>query len=272
MKNNKTLPTWTRWLILVTALSLASGCASLRNNPDDPLEGYNRVMFAFNDRLDKAVLRPAAEVYDTFTPLPVRAGVGNFFANIEDLWTAANNALQGKGLDALSDLSRVLINTTVGILGVFDIASEMGFERHDEDFGQTLGRWGVGEGAYFVLPVFGPRTIRDSAGFFVDVSATGSWLGNDPGFRNGSSLLRLINTRASFLAADKVLDEGAIDRYTYVREAYLQRRRYEVYDGRPPRPPEDDYMSSLTPGLSAERSTVAAIEYVSQLELAGVDN
>lgn len=258
-----------RALAMGLALVLGAGCASTHNDPADPFEGYNRAMFAFNDRLDKAVLRPTAQVYDTLAPLPVRAGVGNFFANIDDLWTGVNNLLQGKLREGLTDFSRVAVNTTVGILGVFDIATEMGLERHDEDFGQTLGRWGVGEGPFVVLPLFGPRTLRDAGGFVVDTHATGSWLGRDPAVRNGSSLLRLVNTRANFLAADRVLDEGAIDRYNYVREAYLQRRRYEVHDGRPPRDPEFDDLSGVEPGLSSPSSMMVALAAVVRIEFAG---
>ncbi|MCB1915574.1 MAG: VacJ family lipoprotein [Rhodocyclaceae bacterium] len=229
--------------ILVAALAVG-GCASTPDNPDDPLEGYNRAMFDFNDRLDKAVLKPTAQVYDKFTPLPVRAGVGNFFGNIGDVWIGINNILQGKAADGMSDLARVLINSTVGILGIFDIATEFGFERHDEDFGQTLGSWGVGEGAYFVLPVLGPRTVRDAGATVVDMTVDNAWYGGQMVTETGTTILKLVNTRANLLAADKVLDEGALDRYVYVREAYLQRRRYEVHDGRPPRDPEDDYWSS----------------------------
>ena len=229
--------------IMVAALAVG-GCASTPDNPDDPLEGYNRAMFAFNDRLDKAVLKPTAQVYDKFTPLPLRAGIGNFFGNIGDVWIGVNNVLQGKAGDGLSDFARVLINSTVGILGIFDIASEFGLERHDEDFGQTLGSWGVGEGAYFMLPVLGPRTLRDAGATAIDMTADNAWYGGRLATETGASILKLVNTRANLLAADKVLDEGALDRYVYVREAYLQRRRYEVYDGRPPRNPEDDYWSS----------------------------
>lgn len=259
-------------LIRCTAAALAvaaAGCATTRSEPGDPLEPYNRAMFAFNDRVDKAVLRPAATIYDKFAPLPVRAGVGNFFSNIEDLWTGTNNLLQGKASEGLTDFARVLINTTLGIVGVFDIASEMGIERHDEDFGQTLGWWGVGEGAFFVLPIFGPRTVRDAGGLVVDLAATGSWTGNDPALQSGASVLRLVHTRANLLAADKVLDEGALDRYTYVREAYLQRRRYEVFDGRPPRPPEEDWQSSAPPALRNEPVAWAAVGALGRLDWTG---
>ncbi len=260
---------------LAAALSLAAtlalgGCAGTPPNPDDPLEGYNRAMFSFNDRLDKAVLKPAAEVYSKAAPLPIRVGVGNFFGNIGDVWIGANNFLQGKPADGLSDLARVLINSTVGILGVFDIATEMGFEKHDEDLGQTLGRWGVGEGAYFVLPVLGPRTVRDAAATPVDMAADNRWIGDGEAVSLSTSALKLVHTRSTLLAADRVLNQGALDRYVYVREAYLQRRRYEVFDGRPPRDPADDYYSGAATGLLAESSTIDALAAFGRIGLVPV--
>ncbi|MCB1889991.1 MAG: VacJ family lipoprotein [Rhodocyclaceae bacterium] len=249
-----------RWLaaaLLGAALGVG-GCASTPANPDDPLEGYNRAVFRFNDRVDRAVLKPAAKTYDEFTPLPVRAGIGNFFGNLEDIWTGVNNLMQGKGADGLSDFARVVINSTLGILGVFDIATEMGLEKHDEDLGQTLGAWGVGEGPYFVLPIFGPSTVRDAAAKPVDLVVNGGWIQGTMAQEASVAGVKLVHTRANLLAADRVLDEGALDRYTYVREAFLQRRRYEVFDGRPPRR-DDDYYSALTPGLVAEASTVEAL-------------
>ena len=154
-----------------------------------------------------------------------------------------------------SRIGRVVINSTLGILGVFDIATEMGLEKHDEDLGQTLGAWGVGEGPYFVLPIFGPSTVRDAAAKPVDLVVNGGWIQGTMAQEASVAGVKLVHTRANLLAADRVLDEGALDRYTYVREAFLQRRRYEVFDGRPPRR-DDDYYSALTPGLVAEASTV----------------
>ncbi len=249
-----------RWLAagVVGATLGLTGCAGTPANPDDPLEGYNRAVFRFNDRVDQAVLKPAAQTYDAATPLPVRAGIGNFFGNLGDIWTGINNLLQGKGGEGLSDFARVAINSTLGILGVFDIATEMGLEKHDEDLGQTLGVWGVGEGPYFVLPIFGPSTIRDASAKPVDLVVNGAWIQGTMVQEATVAGIKLIHTRANLLAADRVLDEGALDRYTYVREAFLQRRRYEVFDGRPPRR-DDDYLSALTPGLVAEASTVEAL-------------
>lgn len=216
------------------AALLVAGCATGPANPDDPLEGYNRAVFAFNERLDKAVIKPAAQAYDAVAPLPVRTGVGNFFGNIGDLWIGGNNLLQGKLVDGLSDLGRVLINSTVGILGTFDVASEMGLAKHDEDFGQTLGRWGVGEGAYFVVPFFGPRTVRDAAALPVDLYVDPVRQVERIPVRNSLTGLRVVHLRASVLGVDRTLEEGTLDKYVYVRDFYLQQRRYKVYDGNPP--------------------------------------
>ena len=152
--------------VLSVALAAAfigglSGCASTANNPKDPYEGFNRAMFSVNEGFD-VVLKPVAEGYDAAAPLPVKAGIGNFFGNISDAWTAINNFLQGKGGEGLSDVGRVLVNTTLGIGGVFDVASEMGLEKHAEDFGQTMAVWGVPEGNYLYWPLIGPRTTRDA--------------------------------------------------------------------------------------------------------------
>ena len=255
-----------RRLAAALAVSVAglAGCASTPANPDDPLEKYNRAVFRFNERVDREVLKPVAKAYDAGTPLPLRAGIGNFFGNLGDIWTGVNNLLQGKAADGLSDFARVAINSTLGILGVFDIATEMGLEKHDEDLGQTLGKWGVGEGPYFVMPILGPSTVRDAAATPVDLTVNGMWIQGTAVQEASVAGLKLVHTRANLLAADRVLDAGALDRYTYVREAFLQRRRYEVYDGRPPRR-DDDYLSALTPGLAAESSTVHAVSMATRI-------
>jgi len=211
-----------------------SGCATTANNPKDPYEGFNRAMFSVNEKID-LVVKPVAQGYDAAAPLPVRAGVGNFFGNISDLWTAVNDLLQGKGAQGLSDVGRVLVNTTIGIGGVFDVASEMGLEKHSEDFGQTMGKWGVGDGPYFYWPIIGPRTTRDTFGWAVDSSADPVWRLNDVGLRNSLAGTRFIDLRASLLPADKVVDQAAFDKYNYIRDAYLQNRRNEIHDGNPPR-------------------------------------
>jgi len=185
-------------------VSMLAGCAT-SGNPKDPLEGFNRAMFAFNDALDAVAIKPVAQGYEAVMPAPLRTGVTNFFANIADLFIGINNLLQGKPEQALSDLGRVLINSTIGILGLFDVASEAGLEKHEEDFGQTFGRWGVGDGAYLVLPFFGPRTVRDTAGLVLDVKADPVANLSDVATRNSLLALRLIDNRADLLPADKVI-------------------------------------------------------------------
>ncbi|WP_018411857.1 MlaA family lipoprotein [Methyloversatilis thermotolerans] len=217
-----------------------TGCAT-SGNPKDPIEGFNRAVFSFNETVDKAVIKPVAQGYDFITPQPVQTGVSNFFGNIADLWIGINNLLQGKPGDALSDAGRVLVNSTLGILGLFDVASDMGLEKHDEDFGQTLGRWGVGDGAYVVLPILGPRTVRDTFGVAADIYV-------DPvrdadghrGYRNTAIVLRAIDQRASLLKAEDAIEAAALDKYAYIRDAYLQRRRSLIHDGNPPREKDDD--------------------------------
>lgn len=237
---NTTLPARIKYLALsVAAAGLLAGCAT-SGNPKDPIEGFNRAMFAFNDGLDTAIIKPVATGYDAVLPSPVKTGVTNFFGNIEDVFIGVNNLLQGKIPAAASDFGRVLINTTVGVLGLIDWASDAGLEKHDEDFGQTFGRWGVGNGAYVVIPVFGPRTVRDTVGLVLDV-ATDPVANHEPArTRDLAIVLRLINDRANLLAADKVVEEAALDKYSYIRDAYLQRRRNLIHDGNPPREVEAD--------------------------------
>jgi len=222
-------------LVFAAAVAGAlSGCATTANNPKDPYEGFNRAMFAVNEGID-VVVKPVAKGYDEAAPLPVKAAVGNFFGNIWDVWTAVNNLAQGKGSQGLSDVGRVLVNTTIGIGGAFDVASEMGLEKHSEDFGQTLGVWGVADGPYFYWPIIGPRTTRDTLGWGVDTYVDPVWRVNDIPLRNTLAGVRFIDMRASLLASDKVVEEAAFDKYNYIRDAYLQHRRSEIYDGNPPR-------------------------------------
>lgn len=221
-------------LLVVAATTLLGGCAT-SGNPKDPIEGFNRAMFAFNEGVDSAVIKPVAQGYDAVMPTPVRTGVTNFFGNIADLFIGINNLLQGKPDQALGDLGRVVINSTVGILGLFDVATEAGLEKHEEDFGQTFGRWGVGSGAYVVVPFFGPRTVRDTAGLVLDVAADPVSGVDNVATRNALVALRLIDNRADLLPADKVIEEAALDKYSYVRDGYLQRRNNLIHDGNPPR-------------------------------------
>jgi len=191
-------------------------------------------MYSVHDGIDTVLLKPVATGYAAVLPDPVQTGVTNFFSNIGDVMIAVNNLLQGKVKDAGSDLGRVAINTTLGVAGIFDVASSEGIPKHDEDFGQTFGRWGVGEGAYVFLPILGPRNVRDTAGVWLDL-----WLDpvnyiDDVPVRNSLWALRAVNVRANLLPADKVIEEAALDKYSYIRDAYLQNRRNLVYDGNPP--------------------------------------
>lgn len=222
-----------------TVLGGLGGCATTANNPKDPFEGFNRAMFAVNEGLD-VVIKPVAQGYDAAAPVPVKTGIGNFFGNLYDIWTAFNNFLQGKGGDGVSDVGRVLVNTTIGIGGIFDVASELGMEKHTEDFGQTLAKWGVGDGPYFYWPLIGPRTTRDTFGWAVDSYADLVWRVDDVPVRNSLVGVWYIDLRASLLPTDKVVEEAAFDKYVYIRDAYLQNRRSEINDGRVSRAGYDD--------------------------------
>jgi len=234
MNSQKTLTRFKAAVIVLALSGLLGGCAT-SGNPKDPIEGFNRAMFAFNEGLDTVLIKPVAQGYDTALPTPVKTGVTNFFGNIADLFIGLNNLLQGKAGQAVSDLGRVAINSTIGILGLFDVATEAGLEKHEEDFGQTFGRWGMGDGAYVVIPVFGPRTVRDTAGLVLDVAVDPVGNVDHVATRNSLLALRMIDTRADLLPADKVIEEAALDKYSYVRDGYLQRRRNLVHDGNPPR-------------------------------------
>jgi len=219
---------------------LAAGCAT-NGDPRDPLEGLNRGVLVFNDAVDENLLQPAARLYRNVTPSGLRDSVRNFFGNLDDLYIGANNLLQGKVEQGLGDLMRVAINTTFGFFGIIDWASDMGLEKHNEDFGQTLARWGVGDGAYLVLPLLGPSTLRDTAALPVDWEGDPVLLHTPVDERNALTATRTVARRADLLGASSTLEEAALDRYVFLREAFLQRRRSLVYDGRPPRerPPAD---------------------------------
>jgi phospholipid-binding lipoprotein MlaA len=228
---------------LAAAMLLASGCATTGSAPDprDPLEPMNRAVFEFNDGLDRALIKPTAEAYRFVTPQIVRTGVTNFFGNLQDIWIGTNQLLQGKVENWINDWARVLFNSTFGAAGLVDIASEMRLEKHDEDFGQTLGVWGFQPGAYVVLPIFGPSSVRDAAGFAVDFYMYPTfWILRNirpehwVSWRNSLAGLAFINNRTNALAVTDVLEQAALDRYTYVRSAYFQRRLNQVYDGNPP--------------------------------------
>lgn len=222
-------------LLALLAAAVVSGCATTGSEPRDPWEGFNRKTFAFNDALDRAVMKPVAEGYQKAVPGFAREGVNNFFDNLEDVGTSLNNFLQGKAREGANDAGRFIVNTVFGVFGLWDVATPMGLEKHNEDFGQTLGWWGVPSGPYLVLPFLGPSTLRDGAARPVDPSYYyNEWVDPD-GLYWGLWGLEKVRTRANLLQAERVVDEAALDRYTFIREAWLQRRRHQVYDGNPPR-------------------------------------
>ncbi|AMO98405.1 vacJ like lipofamily protein [Collimonas arenae] len=216
-------------LAMVAALS---GCATTGNtsnsNPQDPLEGFNRAMFSFNDTLDKVALKPVATAYRSWLPSFVQTGIHNFFGNIGDVWSSVNGFLQGNVADGTSDVMRVAVNSTLGLGGLLDISSEAGLQKHNKDFGQTLGKWGIGSGPYLVLPLFGPSNIRDTAALPVDFYGD-LWSYKYPvRWRNTGSVVRLIDKRANLLDAGDLLEDAALDKYQFVRDAYTQRRQSQI--------------------------------------------
>jgi phospholipid-binding lipoprotein MlaA len=229
---------------LAAALAMGSGCATV--NPPapgrlpsaaDPLEAVNRATFAFNEALDKVFLKPLAQGYETVVPSVVRGMVSNFFGNLADAWTSVNQLAQGKPVLAFKDASRVVINSFFGFGGIADVASEMGFEKSREDFGQTLGVWGLPAGPYLVLPLFGPSSVRDTAALPIDFVGDPVLYASE-GARLGLGVGRLVNVRANLLPAERVTSSIALDKYSFFRDAYLQRRRNQVFDGNPPEPKE----------------------------------
>jgi phospholipid-binding lipoprotein MlaA len=232
---------------LMTALSVTAFAqatapqdrAPAVRSPSDPLEPFNRAVFSFNDALDRHLLEPVARGYQKVVPELARAGVSNFFGNFADAWSAINQLLQGKGQAAGEMTIRVAANTLFGIGGLFDVAIEAGIERQSEDFGQTLGRWGLPAGPYLVWPLLGPSTLRDTVGRPLDLAWSPSAAIHDSGAGIALSTLGVIDTRANLLGASKVLDGIALDKYTFIRDAYIARRRHLVYDGNPPEPPEE---------------------------------
>jgi len=245
-----------RLAAVALVIVLLGGCATTppgaAGAANDPFENWNRKVFAFNDKVDTAVLKPVAETYRDNVPKLVRTGVDNVLGNIYDVWSTANHFLQGKFQTGLEMGMRVLTNTVFGLGGLLDPASEMGLTRRSEDFGQTLGKWGVGTGPYLVLPLLGPSTVRDGVGLIVDRQTAPSSL---PDTRTGSYsvlALELVNTRANLLQAGALVDQVALDRYSFIRDAYLSRRRDAQYDGAPPMDTFDDEPADApAPGAAA---------------------
>ena len=229
---------WTRILLVALLLTGAAGCATTGGgDPRDPLEGFNRAMYSFNDGFDQAIGKPIATVYHDAVPEPARMMVRNLFANVADLWIGANNLMQGKPLDAMTDWTRFAVNSTFGLFGLLDFASDMGIEKHDEDFGQTMGRWGMDDGAYLVWPFIGSSTVRDSVGLVPDLWIDPVWGIHPHSVRYFAAALRAVGKRADLLDASRILEEAALDKYVFQRDAYLQRRKSLIYDGNPPRVP-----------------------------------
>jgi phospholipid-binding lipoprotein MlaA len=236
----------------VASLSLLGGCAT-NGNPRDPLEPLNRAVYQFNDGFDKVLAKPAAEAYRFILPNFMRTGVSNFFSNINDVIVLLNSLLQGKLNQAGIDLARLMVNTTVGVLGLFDVATELDLEKHNEDFGQTLGVWGVANGPYLMIPLLGPSDFRDAVGlvaeyytdpeFYLFTHSPENWIVFGT---------RVVNLRANLLDSERIFDVAAMDKYAFLRDAYLQRRRSLIYDGNPP--------SSGAPGESPRRKTLKEME------------
>jgi phospholipid-binding lipoprotein MlaA len=243
---------------LSVAVALLAGCAA-GTNPVDPYEGFNRGVYRFNEQLDKAVLKPVAEGYRFVLHPFIRASVSNFFSNLNDVIVVLNNTLQGKFTTAYADFGRIMINSSLGILGLFDIASEAGIEKHDEDFGQTLGWWGVPDGPYIVLPFFGPSNGRDVVGRVGDLFSDPVTYIDPVVARNSLWGTRVVNRRAELLDASKVLETAALDPYEFVRDAYLQRRRNLIYDGKPP-PERESPPPSKPKGTSIPQQFPTAAE------------
>ena len=227
----------TYYCILFITLLSSSGCTTLDGppNPDDPYESFNRSMFSFNESADKYAFKPVAQGYDFIMPDIASKGVSNFFNNIDDIVVFFNQLLQFKMTEAVATSARFVFNTTFGIFGLIDVATDMDLPKQNEDFGQTLAVWGVGSGPYIVLPLIGPSTIRDTAGLAVD------WTYFDPIFKRQTlqqSLITLtikyIDVRAGLLKAGNIIDETALDKYAFIRDAWMLRREFLIYDGNPP--------------------------------------
>lgn len=224
-------------LILLGLVSLLVACASIpagvEPSPNDPWEPFNRSVFEFNEGLDAYLLKPVVAGYRFVLPEFVREGIYNFFSNYNDIYTALNNLLQGRPDYAASDLMRVVVNTTFGLGGLIDMATPGGLEKHKEDWGQTFGVWGVPAGPYVVLPFFGPSSVRDTFGTVADLESDYLFkYVKNIGVRNSVTGLRVVNTRNTYYEAGDLLDGAAIDKYSFMRDAYIQRREYQIHEGR----------------------------------------
>ena len=241
----------------------AAGAGAAAAAPTDPWENWNRKVFAFNEAVDEAVLKPVAQAYRDVVPELVRRGVGNVLGNIYDVWSAANQLLQGKAQFGVEMGMRVLTNTLFGLGGLLDPATEMGLARRSEDFGQTLGRWGLGNGPYIVLPLLGPSTLRDTAGLLADRQVAPSTLPHTDAGSYATTTLEVVHLRAGLLQTTQLLDEVSLDKYAFIRDGYLARRRDAVYDGAPPmevfQDDGDDAPPAPAAPASAPRSAPASV-------------
>jgi phospholipid-binding lipoprotein MlaA len=232
--------------LAISTLLLLQACASVKNaDVRDPWESMNRSVYNFNEALDNAAIKPAAKVYTALLPSPVRTGIHNFFGNLGDVWTLANTAMQLKGQATAETFMRITVNTFWGLGGVLDVASEMRLEKRNEDFGQTLGYWGVKPGPYVVLPILGPSTMRDSLATPIDMQANVVQQFNDTATRNVLTGMRVMDVRSGLLESLDVIKAAALDPYTFIRDAYLQKRENDVHDGNPPA--RFDYSESDAP-------------------------
>jgi phospholipid-binding lipoprotein MlaA len=229
--------------VLLAALLLFGGCATVAPKDDDeplpgqvadPWEPFNRSIFAFNQELDAGLIYPLTSAYVGLVPSLVRQGVTNFFNNAEDLWSAVNNLLQGKVEQSIAMSFRFAWNTVFGWAGVLDLATELGIERTPEDFGQTLAVWGMPPGNFLMLPFFGPSTVRDALGLPLDIAATPAYAVNQGSFRPVTTVVQILDTRSQLIGASQLLDEIALDKYSFVRNAFLDRRLRLIFDGNPP--------------------------------------
>jgi phospholipid-binding lipoprotein MlaA len=224
-------------VVMLLFTMLLGGCATVEGpaDPEDPFESFNRTMYQFNDSLDRAVVKPVAQGYNAIMPTPANKAVSNFFSNLDDVIVIFNDLLQFKISQAAHDSARVFFNTTIGLLGFIDVASGMELPKHNEDFGQTLGYWGVDSGPYIVWPFFGPSNPRDTVGLVADAYVNPLYDIEPDHDRYWLTALNIVDTRAGLLSAGKVLEEAALDPYLFVRDAYLQRRQHLIHDGNPPR-------------------------------------
>lgn len=242
----------------LVAILLSQGCATVQNR--DPIESWNRKVFSFNESLDENVLKPVAQGYKAVTPEPVRTAFTNFTGNLKDVWSTLNLFLQGRFKDGTLGVIRVTVNSTFGLGGLIDIAAPMQLDKPNEDFGQTLGVWGVKPGAYIVWPFLGPSTLRDSFSIPGDFYFSAGTLGTYPRESNILSGVQVINLRANLLDAGNLIDDVALDKYAFIRDAYLQRRQNLIYEGDPPdeAEPADPTDEPAAPPASAPAASAAS--------------